>query len=84
MPDLGEYVVKCIKPGGDTLSTYGDFAATQDQSIDLLADSTPDSLRAGSYWTAQTMCEDPGFELAQKIAAGTWQVVSKRQPLEPA
>ena len=80
MPDIGQYVVKCVKPGGDTLTTYS-FAAAQDQVVDLLDAGTPANLRAGSYWTAQTMCEDTGFELAQKIAAGSWQIITRRQPI---
>lgn len=82
--DIGEYTVKCVKPGGDTLATYS-FTATQDQVVNLLDEATPANLRAGSYWTAQTMCEDTGFELAQKIRDGLWQLVSKRQPvLDPS
>lgn len=78
--DIGEYVIKCVKPGGDTLALYGNFAATEGQVINLLDAGTDDRIRAGGYWTAQNMCEDVGFELAQKIKAGTWQLVSKREP----
>ena len=33
--DFGSYVVRCVKPGGDTLTLYN-FAATQGQEVDLL------------------------------------------------
>lgn len=77
--DMGNFIVKCVKVGGDTLSTYG-FAASQGQEVDLLDPATPDNIRAFDYWTAENMCRDTGFELAQKIVAGHWQVVSKRMP----
>lgn len=77
---LGEYKIQCVKPGGDTLANYGGFVAAQDQIIDLLDESTPSAVRAFDYWTARTMCEDTAFELAQKIAAGSWKLVSKRLP----
>jgi hypothetical protein len=77
--DVGEYVVKCVKPGGDTLALYN-FAATEGQVIDLLDAGTDEKIRAGGFWTAQNMCEDLGFELAQKIVAGTWFVVVRREP----
>ena len=79
IPDTGQYVVKCVKPGGDTLALYG-FAATENQVVDLLDAGTPANIRAGSFWTAQTMCEDVGFELAQKIRDGLWVVVTRREP----
>lgn len=77
--DIGEYKIQCVKPGGDTLATYG-FTATEGQVVDLLDAGTDASIRAGAYWTAQNMAEDPGFEIAQKIAAGSWEFVSKREP----
>lgn len=76
----GKYVVKCLKSGGDTLLTYG-YTALQNQEVDLLDPSTPDNLRAGGYLTAENMCMDIGFELAQKIASGDWAVVEKVLPL---
>lgn len=78
--DLGEYVVKCLKAGGDTLATYS-FAATEGQVVALVGDDAPAAVKALDYWTAATMCEDAAFELAQKIAAGSWEVVSKRKPV---
>lgn len=67
-------VVKCLVPGGDTLALYG-FAAAEGQEVDLLAEATPDTLRAGDYATAWNMTHDPGFELAAKVAAGAWSIV---------
>jgi hypothetical protein len=77
--DAGKYVVKCVKPGGDTLALYN-FAATEGQAVDLLDAATDASIRAAQFWTAANMCEDQGFELAQKIAAGSWIVVVRREP----
>lgn len=75
----GKYIVRCLKPGGDTLVTYS-TSADQGEEIDLLDPGTPDNIRAGGYWTAENMCCDLGFELAQKIARGDWAVIEKRQP----
>ena len=77
--DIGSYIVKCVKPGGDTLALYG-FAADEGQEFDLLDPATSESIRVSDFWTADNMCRDLGFELAQKIAAGHWQVVLARQP----
>lgn len=81
MHDLGNYIVKCVKPGGDTLALYS-FSATEGQVVDLLDPTTPDNIRAVDYYTADNMCRDTGFELAAKIQSGLWVIVEKRKPSE--
>jgi hypothetical protein len=68
-----------MKVGGDTLELYG-FTAIEGQEVDLLSESTPDTLRAADFDTAVNMANDTGFELAQKISNGTWRVVYVRRP----
>ena len=77
--NLGSYIVKCVKPGGDSLALYG-FTASEAQEGDLLDPATPDNIRAIDFITADNMCRDPGLELAQKIKQGTWVVVRRRDP----
>lgn len=81
MHDLGNYKVKCVKSGGDTLALYS-FAASEGQEVDLLDPATPDNIRAVDYVTADNMCTDTGFELAAKIKQGLWIITEKRKPVE--
>jgi hypothetical protein len=76
--DEGEYKIRCMKVGGDTLSTYS-FSATEGQVVDLVGADAPVQLKT-DFWTAANMCEDTGFEIAQKIKSGIWQRVTKREP----
>jgi hypothetical protein len=78
--DKGTYRIKCVKTGGQILTNYGGYDFAEDAEVDLLDDATPDTLRAGDYWTADNMCRDTGFEIAQRIQAGEFVVVEKRQP----
>lgn len=76
--DPGEYIVQCVKLGGDALTLYG-FSAVYGQEIDLLSDATPATLRASDFDTAENMCTDTGFELAAKIFSGDWRIVKTRR-----
>lgn len=78
--DNGVYKIKCVKAGGHTLTNYGQFAFSEGQEVDLLDAGLPDTIRAGSYWTAENMCRDTGYEIAQLIAAGDFIVVERREP----
>jgi hypothetical protein len=78
--DLGEYRIKCVKQGGETVPIY-DYGALEGEELDLLDPELPDTLRAADYQTACNMCEDVGFPLAQRIADGSWVLVRKRAPL---
>ena len=78
----GIYSIRCIRPGGRTLTNYGQYAFTEGEVLDLLAETTPDTIKANDYSTARTMCEDIGFELAQRIAAGEFVVAERVAPDE--
>lgn len=79
-PDKGVYRIKCVKPGGHTLTKYGAQIFAENEELDLVADSTPSAIRAADWWTADNMCRDTGYELAQLIVAGHFEVVEKRRP----
>ena len=76
----GALVVKCVKSGGYTMSGYGGYSWDEGEEQDLLDDTLPEALRASDYWTARNMCHDPALELAQRIAAGDFEVVLERKP----
>lgn len=76
----GTYKIRCAKAGGVTLTGYGQRAFTQGEELDLLADGIPDTIRANDYSTATHMCEDLGFELAQRIAAGEFEIIERTPP----
>lgn len=78
--DKGVYRIKCVKAGGHTLTNYGQKAFTENEELDLLDDATPDTIRAADWWTADNMCRDTGFEIAQLIRDGHFTVAEKRQP----
>jgi hypothetical protein len=78
--DKGVYKIKCVKVGGHTLTKYGQKAFAENEELDLLDDATPATIRAADWWTADNMCRDTGFEIAQLIAAGDFVVVEKRRP----
>lgn len=77
---LGVYKIKCVKQGGYTLKNYGQKVFAEGEEIDLLDANIPETLRAGSWQTANDMCTDTGFELAQLIAAGYFVVTEKERP----
>jgi len=78
--DKGVYKIKCVKAGGHTLTNYGQQAFAENEELDLLDDATPGTIRAADWWTADNMCRDTGFEIAQLIAAGDFEVSEKRRP----
>lgn len=82
MPELdkGVYRIKCVKAGGHTLTNYGQKHFAENEELDLLDDATPATIRAADWWTADNMCRDTGFELAQLINAGDFEVAEKRRP----
>jgi hypothetical protein len=80
--DLGEYVVKAVD-GDVTLNPtpYGSYTFLDGVEVDLLSESTDTRVRAWPNWgNAQVMCEDTGFEIAQRIVAGELAVVRRRPP----
>lgn len=77
--DLGSYKIKCIKVGGVTLTNYGQYEFSEDEEIDLLDSELPDTIRVGNYLTAQNMCEDIGFEIAQRIQAGEFEITERKR-----
>jgi len=77
----GTYKIKCVKVGGHTLTGYGQYAFSENEEIDLLAQSTPPTLRAGTHHTAKAMCEDTTYEIAQLIAAGDFIVTEITPPV---
>ena len=76
----GIYRIKCVKSGGHTLTNYGQLEFEENEELDLLGDATPDAIRAEDWWTADSMCRDTGFEIAQLIAAGDFEITEKIQP----
>ncbi len=78
--DKGTYRIKCVKPNGQTLTGYDGYDFAEGAEVDLLDDATSATLRAGDYWIADNMCRDIGFEIAQRIQAGEFVVVEKKQP----
>lgn len=77
--DPGTYKIKCVNAGGYVLSGYGQYAFDEGEEVDLVSPETPVSLRA-QWNTADTMCRDQGFEIAQLIAAGIFIVTERRRP----
>jgi hypothetical protein len=73
---ISKYIIQCVSPEGITLTTYGGYFLPYNTEFDLLASDTNDSIRANDYVTARTMCEDTGFEIAQRIIDGTIIIVS--------
>lgn len=80
MSELGVYKIKCVKPGGHTLINYGQYAFSENEEIDLMDQNLPDTIRCGNWWTANTMCKDQGFEIAQLIAAGDFIITESIMP----
>jgi len=76
----GELRIKCVRTGGYTMQGYGGYAWAEDEEQDLVDEALPATLRAADYWTARNMCKDPALELAQRIVAGDFIIVSERQP----
>jgi hypothetical protein len=76
----GNYTIKCVKAGGHSLTGYGQHAFSEGEELDLLDAGTPDSLRAANWAIAKAMCEDSGYELAQLIAAGDFEIASSVPP----
>ena len=76
----GIYKIKCIKPGGVTLTNYGHFVFAQNEEIDLLDLALPRAIYCANWPTAENMCKDKGFELAQRIAAGEFIITETRKP----
>jgi len=78
--DIGVYRIKCVKVGGVTLANYGQYGFTQDEEIDLLDPTLPATIKCVDWNTADNMCRDVGFEIAQRVVAGEFVVVEKRAP----
>lgn len=72
----GEVILKCVAVGGYTMIAYGGYVWAQDEEKSLFDASLPDTLRPGDYDTANRMVTDTTYELAQKIADGTFDLVS--------
>lgn len=80
MSTEGVYKIKCVKPGGCTLTNYGQYSFSENEEIDLMDQNLPDTLRCGNWWTARTMCTDTGYEIAQLIEAGGFIVTETAHP----
>ena len=78
--DRGVYKIKCVKDGGITLTNYGQYEFDKNDEIDLLDPELPDTIKCLDWHTADNMCLDTGFEIAQRIAAGEFTVTEKRMP----
>jgi len=78
---LGTYKIKCVKVGGYTLTGYGQYAFAENEEIDLLAQTTPTTLRAGNHHTANAMCKDTTYEIAQLITAGDFVITEITPPV---
>lgn len=78
--ELGVYKIKCVNPGGCTLTKYGQYAFSENEEIDLLDPGLPDTIRCSNWWTAKTMCTDTGYEIAQRIVAGEFIVTEATLP----
>ena len=79
--ELGTYKIECIRPGGYTLTNYGQYSFSENEEIDLMDQNLPDTIRCGSWWTARTMCTDMGYEIAQLIASGDFIVTEATMPV---
>ena len=77
---IGKYKVKCVKPGGITLTTYNDHHLSENQVLDLLDENLPSYIKAANWSVADTMCKDSDLEIAQAILAGDIVVVEKKMP----
>lgn len=78
--DRGTYRIRCVKVGGVTLTHYGQYVFAQDDEIDLLDQGLPATIRCGDWQTADNVCRDVGFEIAQRIVAGEFVVTEKSRP----
>lgn len=78
--DLGVYKIKCIHQGGYVLSGYGQYAFEEGEEIDLMNQSLPETIRCSSWSTADNICKDMGFEIAQLIAIGDFIITEKKSP----
>lgn len=76
----GEFRIKCIKVGGYTMQGYGNYIWVENEEQNLLDELLPSTLRAGDYNTACNMCKDPARELAQRIVAGDFIIISEKKP----
>lgn len=72
----GEVVIKCVAVGGYTMVDYGAYVWAQDEERSLFDTALPDTLRPGDYNTAYRMVTDTTYELAQRIEAGFFELVS--------
>lgn len=72
--------IKCIKSGGYILANYGQYQFDEDEEIDLLDTNLPDTIRCDDWWTADNMCRDIGYEIAQLIMAGYFTITERQQP----
>ena len=78
--DVGKYIIRCIKSGGVTLTNYGQKYFAEEEELDLLNELAPSTIKASDFSTASNMCEDSGFELAQRIASGEFIIVLRIRP----
>ena len=72
----GEIVIKCVKAGGYTMTNYGAYAWSQDEQKSLFDVALPATLRVLDYKTAKRMINDLNYELAQRIAAGDFIIIT--------
>ena len=77
--DLGVYKIQCANPSGCTLANYGQFSFSDGYEIDLMDQTLPETIRCGDWYTADNMCRDTGFEMAQLIQSGDL-IVTERTP----
>lgn len=80
MIDMGTYKVKCIDQNGVALSTLGGYTFAYEDEIDLLDPNLSGNIRCSNWSTADTLCRDSAFELAQMIEAGRLEVTEQRRP----
>lgn len=78
--DLGTYKIKCVCQGGYILNGYGQYIFKEGEEIDLMDQSLPETIRCSNWSTADSICKDVGFEIAQLIIAGNFIITEKRPP----
>ena len=78
--DDGILKIKCVKPGGYTLTNYGQYHFNEQDEIDLLDTLLPATIRCSDWWTANNICNDNGYEIAQLIIAGYFIITESRKP----
>jgi hypothetical protein len=80
MDSFGVYKLKCVKTGGVVLANYHNYPLAKDEEIDLLDQGLSVNIKFTDFNAARNACEDSGFELAQRIAAGELVVLKVEPP----